>query len=83
MISSCAVPLETWMIFCGQRDAVLKQEPADDHLRGLLLEATGGNCRNAKLDVTPVKVVLASGVSMDHVLSTIRAKHDKKSFPGA
>jgi hypothetical protein len=81
--ANCVVPLDVWMTFLGQRDAIAKQQAEDAALRDQLLPAANGNIiRGSGLnDVRPLRVMLASGVDMATIEQVIRAKHDRRSYP--
>jgi hypothetical protein len=83
--ANCVVPLDAWMVFVGQIDAVLKQQAEDDVLRDRLVACANGNVRMGSplQDMRAVKIVLASGLSIEDLEFAVRQQFDRRHNPKA
>jgi hypothetical protein len=85
MVANCAVPLDVFMQFQGELFAVMKHEAEDDALRDRLLACANGNARMGRplQDMRAVKIMLASGLSIEDLEFAVRQQFDRRHNPKA
>ena len=78
-----ACPIDVFMKFTGECDAIAKQRAEDAALRDRLIPAAAGNLmRGPKLDdVRALRVMLAAGIPIEEIEQVVKYQHDRRLKP--